>query len=88
MTDFVQIPVHPTDAMREAMMGETPYLARRKMDKSGYEVIRQDHPEWRNVIAEPMTVVAEYSSGDEAEEHCERLAFEWRYAEMLKAARP
>lgn len=88
MTKTVEVPIQPTDAMREAMTGQTPYLSRRKMDKSGYEVIRQDHPEWRDVVAEPMTVVAEYSNGEEAAEHCERLAFEWRYAEMLKAVRP
>jgi len=86
---MVRVPEDPTDAMREAFNEETPYLVRRnKMYDDGrqYEIIRRDHPEWREVVAEPMTVIERFVTSDEAENAVAILEFEYRYAAMLKAA--
>lgn len=85
----VRVPESPTDAMRDAFNDETPYLVRRnKMYDDGrqYEIVRRDHPEWREVVAEPMTVIERFVTSDEAERAVAILEFEYRYAAMLKAA--
>jgi hypothetical protein len=77
----------PTESMLEAMSGEAPYIWRRKMDKSGYEVVYLgDNPDWRTVIAEPQVTVFETRDSAEATERCEKLQREWRYHEMMRVA--
>lgn len=86
---MVRVPENPTDEMREAFNAETPYIVRRNKqydDGRQYEIIRRDHPEWREVVAEPMTVIERFVTSDEAEKAADILEFEYRYAEMLKAA--
>jgi len=74
----------PTAAMLEALHAEAPYVYRRKMDKSGYEVVYLGgNPDWRTVIAEPQVTVFESRDGTEAMSRCEHLKAEWRYHEMM-----
>lgn len=84
---MVRVPEDPSDEMREAFNGPTPYIVRnnKKYGKS-WEIVRQDHPEWREVVAEPMTVMGRFATYGEAAVVAEVLEFEFRYAEMLRAA--
>jgi hypothetical protein len=76
----------PNEDMFEAMRAETPFVSRRKIDKSGYEVVRADNADWREVISgEERTVVFEGSKED-AEEFRDRCEFYWRFNEMLQIA--
>lgn len=75
----------PTDEMRAAMESDTPFVWRRKLDKNGYEVIRQNSPDWREVISDDITVVFEGSAKD-AEIYCAQCDFYCRYFEMLRVA--
>lgn len=86
----VRVPREPTEAMiRPLFEEEYPYILRRnKMYDDGkiHEIVRQDHPDWREVVADPMTVIARYSNFDEAETHFTKLVYEYRYAAMLAAS--
>lgn len=78
----------PTDGMVEVLAWEEhPYIFRRKMDKSGYEIVEQKHPDWREVIAEPMERVFESASSDEAEAVFEKLIAAYRWSAAIRAAR-
>ena len=39
-----------TNAQIDAIFGDSPFIARRKMDKSAYEVVQQTNADWREVI--------------------------------------
>lgn len=39
-----------TNEQIDAIFGESPFVARRKIDKSGYEVVEQTNEDWREVI--------------------------------------
>lgn len=68
----------PTEEMFAAMcLGDTPFVCRRKSDKSGYEVVRMD--------SNAQTVVFE-GSEESAQAFYHRVAFRWRYNEMLVVA--
>jgi hypothetical protein len=76
----------PTEEMLDAMsQDETPFVCRRKMDKSGYEVVRADNVDWREVISDEQTVVFEGSS-DESQAYCRSATLHWRYGEMMRIA--
>jgi len=77
---------NPTQEMRAAMEGETPYNWRRNMDKTAYEVYFLDYPDWRDVVAEPQRIVFESKDREAVETHCAELQFAWRYSEMLRVA--
>lgn len=76
----------PTEEMLAAMsQDETPFICRRKIDKSGYEVARMDNEDWRECISEEQTVVFE-GSEDTCEAVFLSVARRWRYGEMLRVA--
>lgn len=77
---------NPSLEMRAALADETPYQWRRKNDKSGYEVVRMDNADWREVISDEQTVVFESLVSDEARGYCEQIQFSHRYAAMLQIA--
>lgn len=78
----------PTDGMVEAAAWEDhPYILRRKADKSGYEIVEQKHPEWREVIADPMDRIFESTSSDEAEAEFEKIVAAYRFSAAIRAAR-
>lgn len=83
----VRVPEDPSDEMREAFNGPTPYIVRKnKKYGKAWEIVRQDHPEWREVMAPPMTVMGRFATYGEAAVVADVLEFEYRYAEMLRAA--
>ncbi len=76
----------PSEEMFVAMcQGETPFIERRKMDKSGYEVVRADNADWREVISSEQTVVFE-GTFEDAREFRARCEFYWRFNQMLQIA--
>jgi hypothetical protein len=82
------VPMEATEGMFEALLDDqTPFICRRKMDKSGYEIVEQKNPEWRDVVADPMDVVAEFYDSEEAWAEHARLEIKWKLRNML-AARP
>jgi hypothetical protein len=76
----------PSEEMFAAMcLGRTPFIHRRKADKSGYEVVRMDSADWRSGVSEKQTVV--FDGGDEESlTFYHRVTFRWRYNEMLCVA--
>lgn len=85
------VPALPTEAMQAAFDDQHPYILRQHWkydDGRQWEVVRRDHPEWRDVVAEPMTVLERYATVTEAEPHFDRLVFAWRYAAMIAVVDP
>jgi hypothetical protein len=85
----VTIPEQLTEPMMKAWIEakkKTPYIHRRKMDKSGYEIVRQDNTDWREVIDDPITVIAEYPTSEEAEHHYDRLVIQWIWSAVINKA--
>jgi hypothetical protein len=56
-----------SDEQIDAIFGDSPYCARRTMDKTRYEVIRQTNADWRDVIDEDPEHCGFFSTYDEAE---------------------
>jgi hypothetical protein len=78
----------PTKGMVEALIDDqTPFICRRKMDKSGYEIVEQKNPDWRDVVADPMEVVAEFYNSDEAWAEHARIEAKWKFHAAIQAAK-
>ncbi len=75
---------HPTEEMREAMEGETPYFC--AIGKSGYEVGYTNNADWRICVSEDQVILHVFSTQVEAQDNYEGLRFQWRYSEMLRVA--
>jgi hypothetical protein len=76
----------PSEEMFAAMtQDETPLVCRRKLDKSAYEVVRMNNPDWKEAITDDQTVLFE-GSYEDAHAYYHRAAFTWRYSEMLHIA--
>ena len=69
---------NPTQEMRAAMEGETPYVCQ-EMDDDLFHVLYVDSNE-------KTEVVGTFTDRDDAWEAFRRLCFEWRYSEMLRIA--
>jgi hypothetical protein len=54
-----------TDQQIDDMFGDSPFIARRKMDKTGYEVVQNTHPDWRTHIPNDGWVHHGYFASDE-----------------------
>jgi len=82
------LPDKPTEAMRAAMDGESPYFWRRSEDKTHYEVAMRKNEDWEVVIptSDEIEIVARFETESDAEDLFKRLAFTWRYKEMLRVA--
>ena len=86
---MVMVPKVPTEAMRAAIDGDTPYVSRRNKtydDGRIYEVIRMDNANWRTTITDDQTVMGRFPNSQEADALCAKLAFEFHYAAMIEAA--
>ena len=74
MGDKMQI----TDEQIDAIYDESPFIARRRMDKSGYEVVQMMNDDWREVITnDPPKHCGYFATYEDAETAQRRLHVRW-----------
>lgn len=67
-----------TDEQIDAIFGDSPFVARRTLDKRQYEVIQAENPDWREVITNDEPKHHGYfKSYDDAEDVRRRLHTRW-----------
>ncbi len=68
-----------TDEQIEAIFGDSPFIARRKMDKSAYEVVQQTNIDWRDCIGteDDFKHHGEFATESEARVARQRLHVRW-----------
>lgn len=68
-----------SDEQIDAIFGPSPFIARRKIDKSGYEVRQQTNPDWRDVIGtnEDFVHHGDFDSQEAADKAMRRLHVRW-----------
>ena len=73
-----EVPEAMGDDLIRACNGESPFIARRTLDKSGYEVVENTHPDWLNCIPNSgWRHHGYFGSHDEADDHKKRLHATW-----------
>lgn len=79
----IELPEHAIQLLLDLVNDITPFAVRRMDEnKRCYEVIRMDHPEWRTLNAEPMTVLKDGLTREEAEALCGRNKVTWAWTEL------
>ena len=68
-----------TDELIDAIFGDSPFVARRKIDKSAYEVVQQTNDDWREVIGtdEDFKHWGDFETFEEAQTMMQRLHVRW-----------
>lgn len=66
-----------TDEQIDAIFGCSPFVARRTLDKSKYEVIQALNDDWREVISDERKHCGYFSSYEDAEAARRRLHVRW-----------
>lgn len=78
----------PSDAMVEAIADdETPFIRRRKADKSGYEVMELKNDDWREVISNDMERVGNFATHAESDEFYSRCVARYKFIAAIKVAK-
>lgn len=85
MTAWKLVPIDPTPEMLAALDDDTPYIVRRALDKSCYEVVFNPSDEWRVVIPNDMQTLFQ-GAEHAAHEEYDRRRRAWLYRAMLDAA--
>ena len=68
-----------TNEQIDAIFGDSPFIARRKMDKSAYEVVQQTNDDWREVIGndDDFKHHGDFRTADEARAAMQQLHVRW-----------
>jgi hypothetical protein len=65
-----------TDEQIDAFFGPSPFIARRRMDKSCYEVVEQTNEDWRECMRSVVSH-GNYATAEEADIIARRLHVRW-----------
>lgn len=82
--ELMRLPVLPTQKMRDAWNAETPYVMRRALDKSCYEVAKAANEDFAECV-EDFKVLKRFQNYQSAEKFHDYIEFEWRYSKMIEA---
>ena len=68
-----------TDEQIAAIFGASPFVARRKIDKSGYEVLQQTNEDWLDTVGtdEDFQHCGDFQTEEEAVTVQQRLHVRW-----------
>jgi hypothetical protein len=68
-----------TDGQIDAIFGDSPFVARRTMDKSRYEVVQQTNSDWRDVVGtnEDFKHCGYFKTSEKADIARQRMHVRW-----------
>lgn len=85
MTHTVFMPRKPTGEMLRILVDpESPYIARMRIDKKGYEVVFMPNEDWRTTVPAKHKRISRHRSWSAADHRAQVETAKWKYAQLME----